>query len=89
MVSKANYTGFINGIMKCILVTILIGASHVPSLLFSVSVFPCLCQMRQLLLLWWCLCTRSISLHLPVYFYLLLVCWLSGCECYRKMRLSR
>jgi hypothetical protein len=37
MVSKANCTGFINVIMKCILVTILIGASHVPSLLFSVS----------------------------------------------------
>jgi hypothetical protein len=51
--------------MKCILVTSLIGGTPVPSLLFSVSDFPCLCQPRQLLVLWWCLCTGSISLQLP------------------------
>jgi hypothetical protein len=37
MVSKANYTGSINGIMECILVTSLKGATHVPSLFLSVG----------------------------------------------------
>jgi hypothetical protein len=36
MVSKENYSGSMNGIVKCILVTSLVGATLVPSLLFSV-----------------------------------------------------
>jgi hypothetical protein len=37
MVSKVNYTSSINGIMECILVTSLKGATHVPTLFLSVG----------------------------------------------------
>jgi hypothetical protein len=94
MVSKANYTGFINGITKCILVTILIGASHVPSLLFSVlsfhayvrrvNCFCCggafvpaalVCTYLCTFIFYWCVGLVGVNMH--------------GCECFRKMRLSR
>jgi hypothetical protein len=53
--------------MECILVSSLKGATPVPSMLFSVSVFPCLCQQRRLLVLWWWwwLSTNSSCLGLP------------------------
>jgi hypothetical protein len=36
MASKENYSGSMNSIVKCILVTSLVGATPVPSLLFAV-----------------------------------------------------
>jgi hypothetical protein len=85
MVSKANYTGSINGIMECILVTTLKGATPVPSLFFlSRSLHACVSSVD-------CLCCggggflpTAVVCNYLVYLYFLLIYGLSGCLMFKK-----
>jgi hypothetical protein len=85
MESKANYSGSINGIMECILVTSLKGALmfQVCSFLFQ-SFHACVSSVN-------CLCCggagflpTAVVCNYLMYLYALLVCGLSGCCMFYK-----